>query len=221
MAGPPAEAASRQTSSLPSRLPLRPPRRAAEQPAAYDCQDRAGLREEGESRRSGRVAWHGQNAGGRRRTRGRSPGEGFASEIRICNSFLLFNENRTTEAKTYSLTSYEKPLSPTRAASLSAGRHCGHWHRPEWHSECLRRGPLHPRRKVPDAPRAAFSSHSVWAGPARPDTPVSHQPLLRMNLTLERTGVNLVLEEPAHHTGPVTMGEENPEFFYGLNVILS
>lgn len=61
------------------------------------------------------MAWRGQDAGGRRRTGRRSPGEGFASETLIRNSCLLFNKHRTTGVKTYSLTSYEKPLSPTCA----------------------------------------------------------------------------------------------------------
>lgn len=61
------------------------------------------------------MAWRGQDAGGRQRTGRPSPGEGFASETLIRNSCLLFNKHRTTAVKTYSLTSYEKPLSPTCA----------------------------------------------------------------------------------------------------------
>lgn len=61
------------------------------------------------------MAWRGQDAGERQRTGRRSPGEGFASETLIRNSCLLFNKHRTTGVKTYSLTSYEKPLSPTCA----------------------------------------------------------------------------------------------------------
>lgn len=61
------------------------------------------------------MAWRGQDAGGRQRTGRPSPGEGFASETLIRNSCLLFNKHRTTGVKTYSLTSYEKPLSPTCA----------------------------------------------------------------------------------------------------------
>lgn len=63
--------------------------------------------------------------------------------------------------------------------------------------------------KSAGAPRPVLS-HSVLAGPARPDTLVSHQPLLHMDPTLEGTRVDLVLEEPAQHTGPETMGEKNP-----------